>query len=93
LRFGARGGVVVTADRAFGSDEHDHAREAIWTTASEHALQKGEAAVGLFVITAWPVLSTATHSDVDGHEIPVSTLMPSMSTGALQVGAAAVGWS
>jgi RNase H-fold protein (predicted Holliday junction resolvase) len=54
------------------------------------ALHVGVASVGSVEITAWPLESTATQSDVEGHAMPVRAAV-SIDVGALQVGVAAFG--
>lgn len=54
-------------------------------------LQVGAMAAGSVEVTAWPWLSTATHSDVVGQEIDSMFPTSPIAAGALQVGVAAVG--
>jgi hypothetical protein len=54
-------------------------------------LQLGVAAVGSVVMTALPLVSTATHSAVEGQETLVRSFVKSMLLGVLQVGVTAVG--
>ena len=63
-----------------------------WVSIAAGALQVGLTFVGLFEITSWPVLSTATHTPpVGSHETPFSWVVPSIELRELHTGVAFVG--